>query len=454
MALEKGNRRVLKLRHGRAGESTRESDVTSKTWLRTMRGTAAAIALALAVAGCASTPKVADPSETSLVRGDAVALGFDQNKLNDIRVALNADVQSGKIPGAYLLVGRHGQVAFAQGFGVQGPGQTTPASEETIYRIFSMTKPVVAVTAMTLVEEGKLDLDAPVSKYLPAFADVKIYQKDGAAIPATKPILIRQLMSHTSGIIYSFIQPQQPISKVWVAGGEGRQDLSAKDWSEQVVAKLPMVAEPGAAWNYSQGLDVLGGVIEKVTGQSLGDAIKARVTGPLGMTDTAFFQTAEKSARFAQSKTQDPLYYDYTLVKPFMSGGGGLSSTAEDYLRFVMMLANHGEYRGVRVLKPETVDLMMVDQTTSAIRGAGLFFPAMGPVANSMGFGLGMSLVIDDTKQRPGNGTFSWNGIAGTEWWYDPKNDVFMVFMQQDRALLAEYQRKNRGWIYDALVKP
>lgn len=409
---------------------------------------AAALALALATTACATGPKAVDPATSSLVKGDAAALGFDAAKLGEIRAALNADVMSGKIPGAYLLIGRKGQIAFSQGFGVQGPGQTTPASEETIYRVFSMTKPVVAVTAMTLVEEGKLDLDAPVSKYLPAFANVKIWQKDGDPVPSTKPILIRHLMSHTSGIIYSFIQPQQPISKAWVAGGEGRQDLTAKEWSEQVVAKLPMIAEPGEAWNYSQGLDVLGGVIEKITGQSLGDAIKARVTGPLGMTDTAFFQPAEKSARFAQSKTQDPLYYDYTVVKPFMSGGGGLSSTAEDYLRFVLMLANRGEYKGVRILKPETLDTMLVDQTTAEIRGKGLFFPGPG-----MGYGLGMSLVIDDTKQRPGNGTFSWNGIAGTEWWYDPKNDVFMVFMQQDRALLAEYQRKNRAWIYDALKK-
>jgi len=410
--------------------------------------TTAALALALATTACATAAKSVDPATSSLVKGDAAALGFDAAKLGEIRTALNADVMSGKIPGAYLLIGRKGQIAFSQGFGVQGPGQTTPASEETIYRVFSMTKPVVAVTAMTLVEEGKLDLDAPVSKYLPAFANVKIWQKDGDPVPSTKPMLIRHLMSHTSGIIYSFIQPQQPISKAWVAGGEGRQDLTAKDWSEQVVAKLPMIAEPGEAWNYSQGLDVLGGVIEKITGQSLGDAIKARVTGPLGMTDTAFFQPAEKSARFAQSKTQDPLYYDYTAVKPFMSGGGGLSSTAEDYLRFVLMLANHGEYKGVRILKPETVDTMLVDQTTAEIRGKGLFFPGAG-----MGFGLGMSLVIDETKQRPGAGTFSWNGIAGTEWWYDPKNDVFMVFMQQDRALLAEYQRKNRAWIYDALKK-
>ncbi len=422
------------------------------TTRRAILAASAALALTFATAcetmGGAGGAKVADPATSSLEKGDAAALGFDPAKLADITSALNADVQSGKIPGAYLLIGRQGKIAFSQGFGVQGPGQMTPATEETIYRVFSMTKPVVAVTAMTLVEEGKLDLDAPVSKYLPSFANIKVWQKEGDPVPATKPMLIRHLMSHTSGIIYSFIQPQQPISKAWVAGGEGRQDLSAKDWSEQVVSKLPMAAEPGAAWNYSQGLDVLGGVIEKVTGMSLGDAIQARITGPLGMTDTAFFQPAAKSARFAQSKNTDPLYYDYTQVKPFMSGGGGLSSTAEDYLRFVLMLANHGEYRGVRILKPETVDLMMIDQTTAEVRGKGLFFPGAG-----MGFGLGMSLVIDDTKQRPGNGTFSWNGIAGTEWWYDPKNDVFMVFMQQDRALLAEYQRKNRTWIYDALKK-
>jgi CubicO group peptidase (beta-lactamase class C family) len=411
---------------------------------------AAGAAMALALAACQSGPQASvDAAKSSLVQGDAAALGFDQNKLNDIRVALNADVASGKIPGAYLLIGRKGQVAFSQGFGVQGPGQTTPASDETIYRVFSMTKPVVAVTAMTLEQEGKLDLDAPVSKYLPAFANIKVWQKEGDPVASTKPMLVRHLMSHTSGIIYSFIQPQLPISKAWVAGGEGRTDLTAKEWSEQVVAKLPMIAEPGAAWNYSQGLDVLGGVIESITGQRLDVAIKERITGPLGMTDTGFTQPQEKSARFAQSKTKDPLYYDYTWDNPFKSGGGGLSSTAEDYLRFVLMLANKGTYQGVQILKPETLDKMLVDQTTAEIRGKGLFFPGAG-----MGFGLGMSLVIDDTKQRPANGTFSWNGIAGTEWWYDPKNDVFMIFMQQDRALLSEYQKKNRTWIYDALVKP
>jgi CubicO group peptidase (beta-lactamase class C family) len=427
--------------------------VASTTLLtKTLQGTAAALALALA--SCASTPKTVDPNESSIVQGDAAALGFDPAKLNDIRVALNADVMSGKIPGAYLLIGRQGQVAFQQGFGVQGPGQTTPASEQTIYRVFSMTKPITAVTAMTLVEEGKINLDDPVSKYLPAFKDVQVLQKDGTRTPATKPILIRQLMSHTSGLIYGFVTAGQPISKIWIDGGEMRSDLSAKDLSEQVYAKLPLIAEPGAAWNYSHGLDVLGGVIEQVTGKRLDAVVKERVTGPLGMTDTDFYQPESKRPRFAQPKDAGSqiagvsLYYDYATPTPYMQGGGGISSTAEDYLRFVMMLAGKGTYKNVQILKPETVALMLVDQTTAEVRGKGLFFPGQG-----MGYGLGMSLVIDDTKQRPGNGTFSWNGVAGTEWWYDPKNDLFMIFMQQDRALLAEYQRKNRAWIYDALKK-
>jgi CubicO group peptidase (beta-lactamase class C family) len=417
------------------------------------------LALALAAAGCASGPasggkKTVDPKTSSIVMADPASLGFDAAKLDLATQALTADAASGKIPGAYLLIGRHGKVAYAHGFGVQGPGQTTPMSDETIFRVFSMTKPIVAVTAMTYVQEGKLDLDAPVSKYLPAFANVKVYQKDGTQVPATKPILVRQLMSHTSGLIYSFIQPNLPISKIWVAGGEMRTDLPAKDWANDVVAKLPLIAEPGTAWNYSHGLDVLGGVIEKISGKSLREAVKERVTGPLGMTDTDFFQPTSKASRFAQSKDTtaqiagESLYYDYTKVLPYDQGGGGISSTAEDYLRFVMMLAGNGTYKGVQVLKPETVKLMLVDQTTPEIRSKGIFFPGAG-----MGFGLGMSLVIDDTKQRPGNGTFSWNGIAGTEWWYDPKNDVFMEFFIQDRNLLGEYQKKNRNWIYDALQK-
>lgn len=410
-----------------------------------------ALAAALALSGAeavARTAKTVDAKVSSIVKGDAAALGFDPAKLDAARQGLAADVASGKIAGAYLLVGRKGKVVFQEGFGVQGPGQTAPVTDETIFRIFSMTKPVVSVTAMTLVEEGKLDLDAPVSKYLPEYANLAVWQADGTTVPAAKPMLVRHLMSHTSGLIYGFVQPGSPIGKAWAAGGENRNDLPNREYAK-VIAKLPLKAEPGTAWNYSRSTDVLGAVVEVAGGKTLDVLIRERITGPLGMTDTAFFQPEAKRARFAEPAKGDPMvYYNYARPTPFLSGGGGLSSTTEDYLRFVLMLAGEGEYKGVRILKRETLARMRQDETTPAIRQAGAFFPGRG-----MGFGLGFSLVLDDTVQRPGNGTFSWWGIAGTEFWVDPKNEVFMVFMVQAREAAQEYQRKNRAWIYDALVK-
>jgi CubicO group peptidase (beta-lactamase class C family) len=411
---------------------------------------AAALGLALGASPATAPAKTVDPKVSSIVRGDAAALGFDPAKLDVARQALAADVASGKIVGAYLLVGRHGKVAFQQGFGVQGPGQTTPVSDETIFRVFSMTKPVVSVVAMTLVEQGKLDLDAPVSKYLPEYKDLRVWQADGSSVAATRPMLVRNLMSHTSGLIYGFIQSQTPISKAWAAGGENRNDLTAREYAK-VIAKLPLRSEPGTAWYYSRSTDVLGAVVEVAGGKPLDVLVRERVTGPLGMTDTAFFQPEAKRARFAEGKAGPGLpgvFYDYAKPTPMLSAGGGLSSTTEDYLRFVLMLEGDGQYKGVRILKPATLARMRQDETTPEIRRAGLFFPGPG-----MGFGLGFSLVNDDKLQRPGAGTYSWWGIAGTEFWVDPKNDAFMVFMIQAPDLAMEYQRKNRAWIYDALVK-
>lgn len=405
---------------------------------------------ALAVAGgpaAMAAPRALDPAVSSIVPGDPVALGFDPAKFEAPRAGLAADVAAGRIAGAYLLFGRHGQVAFQQGFGVQGPGQTAPMTDKTIFRVFSMTKPIIAVTAMTLVQDGRLDLDAPVSKYLPEYANLRVWRADGTATPATRPMLVRQLMSHTSGLIYGFIQPTTPIAKAWAAGGENRNDLKARDYA-RLIATLPLRSEPGTAWYYSRSTDVLGAVVEVAGGKPLDVLVRERVTGPLGMTDTAFFQPESRRARFAEPAHGDPaVYYDYAKPTALLSGGGGMSSTAEDYLRFVLMLAGDGAYRGVRILKPETLARMRQDETTPEMRKAGLFFPGAG-----MGFGLGFSLVTDDTVQRPGTGTFSWWGIAGTEFWVDPKTDVFMVFMVQSRELAMAFQQKNRKWIYDALA--
>ncbi|THD77037.1 MAG: class A beta-lactamase-related serine hydrolase [Phenylobacterium sp.] len=415
--------------------------------------TSLAAALALATSAPAA-PRQVDPKVSAIVRADPAALGFDPAKLKVAADGLQAYVDQGKIAGAYLLIGRHGKVAFQQGFGVQALGHAQPVTDKTIFRVFSMTKPIVSVTAMTLVEQGKLDLDAPVSKYLPEYANLVVWQPDGTTKPATRPMLVRNLMSHTSGLIYGFIQPTTPISQAWAKGGENRNDLTAREYA-RLVAKLPLRSEPGTAWYYSHSTDVLGAVVEVAGGKPLDVLVRERVTGPLGMTDTGFWQPEARRARFAEAINSGGggalagLYYDYAKPTPYLSGGGGMSSTTEDYLRFVLMLEGNGQYKGVRILKPETLVRMREDQTTPEIRQAGFFFPGRG-----MGFGLGFSLVKDDTVQRPGNGTFSWWGIAGTEFWVDPKNDVFMVFMVQSRELAMEFQRKNRAWIYDALVKP
>ena len=414
----------------------------------TRRALAAAVVLALCGPALAAPKGRVDPKVSSLVAGDPVALGFDPAKLQAAADGLKADVAAGKIAGAYLLVGRHGKVAFQEGFGTQGPGQTAVPNAESIFRVFSMTKPIVSVTAMTLVEEGKLDLDAPVSKYLPEYANLVVWQPDGTTRPATRPMLVRNLMSHTSGLIYGFIQPTTPISQAWAKGGENRDDVPVREYAK-ILAKLPLRSEPGTAWYYSHSTDILGAVVEVAGGKPLDILVRERVTGPLGMTDTGFWQPAASRARFAEPLKADPLYYDYAKKPVLFSGGGGISSTAEDYLRFVLMLEGNGTYKGVRILKAQTLALMRQDQTTPEIRKAGLFFPGPG-----MGFGLGFSLVNDDKVQRPGAGAFSWWGIAGTEFWVDPKNDLFMVFMVQSRERATEYQRKNRQWIYDALVKP
>ena len=414
-------------------------------------GAVLAAVLALGIGGqVAAAPKgVVDPKVSSIVRADPTALGFDPAKLAVASAGLKADVAAGKIAGAYLMIGRHGKVAYQEGFGVQGPGQSAPMTDETIFRVFSMSKPIVSVTAMTLVEEGKLDLDAPVSKYLPEYANLVVWQPDGTTKPATRPMLVRNLMSHTSGLIYGFIQPTTPISKAWAAGGENNDQVTTREYA-RVIAKLPLRSEPGTAWYYSRSTDVLGAVVEAAGGKPLDVLVKERVTGPLGMTDTGFSQPEAQRKRFAEPAKGDPsVYYDYAKKPSLLSGGGGISSTAEDYLRFVLMLEGGGQYKGVRILKTETLMRMRQDETTPQMRKAGLFFPGAG-----MGFGLGFSLVLDDTLQRPGNGTFSWWGIAGTEFWVDPKNDLFMVFMVQTRELAMDYQRKNRTWIYDALVKP
>ncbi|MBI1340481.1 serine hydrolase [bacterium] len=423
-----------------------------------------ALALALGLGACAAAPVTTTataaapaaataPSKwtgralgaSSIVIGDAAAAGFDPAKLDAIGSALEADVASGKIVGATLLVGRGDKVVYEKFAGQSGP-DSGAVTDETIFRIYSMTKPIVSVTAMTLVEDGKLSIDDPVSKYLPEYANLTVLQADGSRKPATQPMLVRHLMSHTSGLVYGFVQGNSPIAKLYREAGEERNDITARELA-RVLAGAPLIAEPGTAWNYSRSTDVLGAVVEVAGGKPLDVLIRERITGPLGMDDTAFVQPKSNESRIFKPKTPFFGFYDPTVAQAMLSGGGGMSSTTEDYLRFVLMLANKGEFRGQRIIRPETLALMTTDMTSPEIRKAGQFFPGPG-----MGFGLGFSVVQDAATRPEGLGTFSWYGIAGTDFWVDPTNGVFALFMIQDPALTGAYRTRNRKDVYEAFT--
>ena len=218
-------------------------------------------------------------------------VGLSPERLDRIAEFFNREVQAKRLPGAVVLVARKGRIAYQEAFGVVDPATGALMPRDAVFRMWSMTKPLVTVVAMTLVEDGKLDIDAPVSKYLPEYKDLKVWQADGSTVPATQPMLVRHLMSHTSGLIYGFIQPNTPLSQAWAKGGENRFDLPNREYA-RLIAKLPLRSEPGTAWYYSRSTDVLGAVVEVAGGKPLDVLVREKVTGPLGMTDTGFVQPA------------------------------------------------------------------------------------------------------------------------------------------------------------------
>ncbi|MGD2131275.1 MAG: serine hydrolase domain-containing protein [Maricaulaceae bacterium] len=411
------------------------------------RGAAVALSLVAAAALGACTTAPQRPADLTPVE-DPSALGFDPAALDEVRAALAEDVEEGAFPGAVFLIVRDGQVVLNEQVGVHSADNPTPVTDQSLFRIFSMTKPVVTVAAMTLVEEGALDLDAPVSDYIPAFADATVYVGEGESRPATSEMKVRHLMSHTSGLIYGFIMTQHPLTAMYDAAGENRSDITARELADGL-GELPLIADPGTAWNYSRSTDVLGAVVEVAAGQPLDVVLQERIFDPLGMDDTSFYPPVSENYRLAFGTDPNPILTPLVEPQAMLSGGGGLVSTAEDYYLFASMLANRGELDGVRIIEPETLDAMLVDQTTPEIRSNGLFFPGPG-----VGFGLGFQVVLEDSANRPEEpGAFSWFGIAGTNFWVDPGNDLFAVLMIQNQQLASRYQNIARGWVYGAMAE-
>ena len=423
---------------------------------------ASAAMLALAVACAPEAPKpevaeapaapvVADPTQTSLtMAADPAALGFDQAAFDKAKADLEAEVKAGRIPGAVLLVAKGGQVVNVTTVGTEGPGDADPMTPETIFRIYSMSKPIVSIATMQLVEEGKLALEDPISKYIPEFASPKVLEADGKATrPATREITVRDLLSHESGLIYGvFAAPEDPLGKLYMAAGDTRFDFTALDLSKAIAA-LPLKADPGSAWNYSRSTDVLGAVIEVASGKTLDALLNEKIFTPLGMDDTHFYLEADEANRLAEGPTTlKTALSTPKVVQPMLSGGGGLSSTTEDYFRFVEMLRGKGEYRGVRLIKPETLDAMLVDQIGPSVDRKNWFYGPLG------GFGLGFGLLPIDLQDPSKGNVFSWSGYAGTNMWVDPKNDITTIFMIQTNEAPADYPVKMRQWVYGGYKDP
>ena len=384
------------------------------------------------------------------------SVGFSSAGLKTFQQAMRGLVDDGKLAGVTTLVARHGKVVHFDAYGVQDLESKTPIAKDTIFRIASMTKPIVGVAMMMLWEEGKWRLDDPVAKHIPQFTELKVKSPDGE-VAQIRPMTMRQLMSHTAGFDTS--------------GGYEGQNITDRTQPLQAMidklAKLPLAAQPGSDWRYGPSVDIQGYVVEKLSGQRLDEFLQTRIFGPLDMKDTGFWVDASKRHRVTNVHTYGPdqkIVTAATQSNPtrqpvFLSGGGGLLSTAGDYLRFAQMLLNGGEANGKRLIKKSTVELMRTNVLEEGVR-VDLYGPAS--IQEGVGFGLDFAIVMDPAKAKlpDGRNSFYWGGAFGTWFWIDPTNDLIVVGMMQN----ADGSRPDRGspqvrplsrkLVYAALVDP
>jgi CubicO group peptidase (beta-lactamase class C family) len=416
----------------------------------------AAITLCLLASG---TAFAADP----LPRAKPEEVGLSSERLARISAVLKADIEAGRIPGAVIAVARRGKLVMFEAYGWRDKPQNLPMTTDTIFNIASMTKPMTAVGAMMLYEQGKLLIDDPLAKYFPKFASMKLAVRDNGeptaeTIPATRPITIQDLMRHTSGLIYggrgnTIVHKLYPSGSVAAATEFGGAEFMDK------LATLPLLHQPGTVWDYGFGLDALGLVIEKISGQSLGQYLQANLFTPLGMTDTVFSMPADKAERYARPLAADPDTGNAQtrtpeLTRPlrFECGGGCAASTASDYLRFAMMLMNRGRAGEARLLASRTVDYMLSDQLGANI---GNLVGNADPTRADYGFGLGLAVRTTPgvVRMMGSVGQFSWPGASGTDWWADPKEELAVVYLSAAPGPIRwHYRQKINALVYQSIV--
>ncbi|ASO22016.1 CubicO group peptidase (beta-lactamase class C family) [Actinoalloteichus hoggarensis] len=377
-------------------------------------------------------------------RLDPASAGFDPARLRRIEDFLTAEVAAGRIPGAVVGIARGDGTVFSTAIGHRDPVRRVPLTTDSLFWIASMTKPLTTVAALTLVEQGRLDLDAEVAAYLPEFADRRVADLDVAAPssgadvvagiatrPARRQPTVRDLLRHTAGIPEGFLGDTPVHAAYAEAVGGGMTDLTGAEFAGRLAA-LPLLHEPGSRWHYGWGLDLTGFVIESITGMSLGAYLHESVLAPSGMRSTTFGVPAGQGERYAAAAPTDPLtgapqeLPDLTIAR-FDSGGAGLVGSAEDYLRFIRLLLGGGRLDGRRLLGRKTVEHMLADQLDEAADVGQLQQPGWSPGHR---FGLGLAVrTSSGGAEGPGSiGEVSWPGAAGTTWWADPREDLGVVF--------------------------
>jgi CubicO group peptidase (beta-lactamase class C family) len=380
-------------------------------------------------------------------------IGLSSMRLARLGAVMRGEIERGRVPGAVALIARRGRVGFFDSFGQRDAASGAPMPKDAIFRIYSMTKPITSVAAMMLWEEGRFLLNDPIAKYLPELSDLDVAVERGPEVervPIVRPITIHDLLRHTSGLTYEF-RGSGPVQKMYLSAKVYRRAQSNAD-QVATLGKMPLLHQPGTRWEYGRSTDVVGRLIEVLSGQPLSVFFEQHILAPLGMVDTAFHVPQRHHSRLAEAFTRDPdsgaavQLLDVRDAPHFESGGGGLVSTASDYARFLQMLLDRGTLDGRRLLSRKTIELMTADHL-GPVTGA----PDLLPPGH--GFGLGFAVRLHaGIAHMPGSiGQYFWGGLAGTTFWVDPAEQMFALLLIQAPGRRDYYRTLFRDLVYAAV---
>ena len=383
---------------------------------------------------------------------------IEQARLDALSGYMKGEVDAGRLAGIVTLIAKDGDVQQFEAFGHRDLENNLPMEKDSIFRIFSMTKPVVGTALMTLYDQGKFTLDDPVEKFIPEFKDLQVFTGAGEGggfktEPANHPMTVRELMSHTGGLLYVPPLSRGPLAEAYGKVGVLDRNSTLEEMAAKL-GKLPLGYQPGTQWVYSVSVDVQGYLVEVLSGKKLDVYLQEKIFTPLGMKDTAFYVAPAKASRLSRNyapgqdgKLASPPNGEFLENPKFLSGGGGLTSTAADYLRFAQMHLNKGELDGKRIISEKAANLMRVNQLPDAVENIGPFYPGNK-------FGLDFAVVYDSEKaDGVSEGSFWWWGIAGTWFWIDPVEDIVFIGMIQHGNIgyARQLQAKSKQLLYRPL---